>query len=172
MTKNLKIDLIALLAEELDNLDNDKFKALFSDEDFDSMDFNDIREKLEDELYDLELLDSFNELNEKINDVFYPEESFDANELIREKSLYKDKFEIDNYCSDNFTIRMNKNYKTYIWVRFDNNSYDLSVNYKTLDNADWRKTEILKKPKKEELLNKVDELIKFYFENKELYKFI
>lgn len=172
MTKNLKIDLIALLAEELDNLDNDKFNKLFEDEDFDSMDFNDRREKLKDELYNLDLLDSFDELNEKLNDVFYPEEVFNANELIREKSLYKDKFEISNYCSNDFTIRINKNYKTYIWVQFNNNSYELSVHYITLDNAYWGKTDKLRKPTKEELVNKVDELIKFYFENKELYKFI
>lgn len=172
MTKNLKIDLIALLAEELDNLDNDKFNKLFEDEDFDSMDFNDRREKLKDELYNLDLLDSFDELNEKLNDVFYPEEVFNANELIREKSLYKDKFEISNYCSHDFTIRINKNYKTYIWVQFNNNSYELSVHYATLDNASWGKIDKLRKPTKEELVNKVDELIKFYFENKELYKFI
>lgn len=172
MTKNLKIDLIALLAEELDNLDNDKFNKLFEDEDFDSMDFNYRREKLKDELYNLDLLDSFDELNEKLNDVFYPEEVFNANELIREKSLYKDKFEISNYCSHDFTIRINKNYKTYIWVQFNNNSYELSVHYTTLDNAFWGKTYKLRKPTKEELVNKVDELIKFYFENKELYKFI
>lgn len=172
MIKKLKIDLIALLAEELHNLDNEKFEKLFEDEDMDSIDFNDIRKKLEDELYDLDLLDSFNELNEKINDVFYPEESFNANELIREKSLYKDNFKIDNYCSDDFTIKINKNYGTYIWIKFNNNSYELSVNYKTLDNAAWYKTETLKKPTKEELVNKVDEFIKFYFENKELYKFI
>ena len=172
MTKNLKIDLIALLAEELLNLDNEKLEKLFEDEDMDSIDFSDIREKLEDELYDLDLLDSFNELNEKINDVFYPEESFDANELIREKSLYKDKFEIDNYCSDNFAIRINGNLSSRIWIEFNNNSYDLTARYRNLENAYWYKSETLKKPTKEKLVNEVDELIKFYFENKELYKFI
>lgn len=172
MTKNLKIDLIALLAEELHNLDNEKFEKLFEDEDMDSIDFSDIREKLEDELYDLDLLDSFNELNEKINDVFYPEESFDANELIREKSLYKDQFEIDNYCSDNFAIRINGNISTRIWVKFNNNSYELDARYKTLDNASWYKDETLRKPTKEELVNKVDEFIKFYFENKERLRFL
>lgn len=172
MTKNLKIDLIDLLAEKLQDLDNEKFKALFSDKDFDSMDTDEIREELEIELRYQGLLDSFNELNEKINDVFYPEESFDANELIREKSLYKDKFEIDNYCSDNFAIRINGNLSSRIWIEFNNNSYDLTARYRNLENAYWYKSETLKKPTKEKLVNEVDELIKFYFENKELYKFI
>ncbi|MEI0537965.1 hypothetical protein [Brachyspira pulli] len=172
MTKNLKIDLIALLADKLNDLDNEKFKALFSDEDFDSMDADEIIEELETELRYQGLLDSFNELNEKINNLFYPEESFDANKLIREYSSYKSQFKIDSYNSDRFCIRINGSFNTVVWVRFENNSYEIRLECKTLDNADWSKKETLENPRKIAVLNQVDSFIMYYFDNKERLGFL